>query len=100
MDTKRFTPESQTKPLLDRLEKYGDMDFSAVITIDDNALNFVLNQGRGLYAGIPLVFCGVNGFDALRQNLPLEATGVVSRINLQDTVSLALELKPILQLFM
>jgi len=42
--------------------KYGDIDFDAVIILDDAALDFMLRYSEELFPSVPMVFCGATTF--------------------------------------
>ena len=99
MDTKRNSPESRIPVVLDRMEHFRDMSFSLIFAVDDNALQFLADYGSSLFPSVPIVFCGINGYNSLKKDLPDYVTGVVSRINLADTAVLARNLIPRLKTF-
>ena len=64
MDTKRLFNAEYLKVLKGLFrEKYEDMLFDVIISTDDNAFNFLLEHRDNLFAGAPVVFCGVNNMD-------------------------------------
>lgn len=69
--------------------------FDAVITGDDDALRFVMTYREELFAGVPVVFEGVNNLQAAQQadRDPL-ITGVVEQISYTDNLDLALRITP------
>ena len=89
MDTKRFDPESRIPFVMDHLSSYPEDWFSLIIAVDDNALQFLIDHGQSLYPDTPVVFCGINGYEGMKSRLPAETSGVVSRVNLEDTLLLA-----------
>ncbi|WP_297088435.1 ABC transporter substrate binding protein [uncultured Draconibacterium sp.] len=97
MDSKRFfTAESNR--LFKELLQYklaNTFPYDAIITTDDNALNFVVDNQDSLFAGIPVVFCGVNDIAvALNQNSNPLVTGVVEAVSLKETVKIMVNLFP------
>jgi PAS domain S-box-containing protein len=61
MDTKRLSDETHLGNLRQLLEyKYRDTRFSAVLTTDNDAFNFLRKQRDALFAGVPVIFTGVN----------------------------------------
>ncbi|MCB9495098.1 MAG: histidine kinase, partial [Desulfobacteraceae bacterium] len=96
MDTKRF-PEAKNienfktnlKYKLDELPKYR-----LIITGDDNALQFVLNEQK-IFNDTPIVFLGVNNIEkALEQNSNPFITGVIESVSLKETIELISKLQP------
>jgi PAS domain S-box-containing protein len=95
MDTKRLdTPEYLE--LLRRLLalKYGGSVFDAVITSDNNALSFVIDNRRELFAGVPVIFCGVNDFTPAMLRGDTNVTGVVEEADFDETLEVAFRLRP------
>ena len=95
MDSKRYFGSAFNQALETFYrEKYRHTDFDAVITSDDNALNFALKHRSSLFPGTPIIFCGVNHYDEKRF-APLEGvTGIVESYDLAGTIDLALDLQP------
>jgi PAS domain S-box-containing protein len=78
-------------------EKGERLNFRAVIACDNDALDFVLDHQESWLAAIPVVFCGINGFntDLLRGRGRI--TGVVEQSDLDATLEVALRLNPALK---
>jgi signal transduction histidine kinase/ActR/RegA family two-component response regulator len=95
MDTKRFYSEAYTDMLRELYAfKYKDNGVDLVVASDDNAFRFALEHRGTIFAGIPLVFCGVNDFDpAMIEGVP-DVTGVTESIDHREIIELALELVP------
>lgn len=97
MDSKRF-PDSVSKSLFAdllsfKLSNYSSYD--AIISTDDNALNFVIEYQDKLFKDIPIVFCGINNAElAMMQNQNPWITGVMESISLRETIELMLGLYP------
>jgi len=69
--------------------------YDAVISSDDHAFNFVLQNQDSLFIDIPIVFCGVNNIDnALSQNKNPQVTGVVESVSMEETIELMVRLFP------
>lgn len=76
------------------LAKYGGFRFDVVLTSDNAAFRFALQHRDRLFPGVPIVFCGVNGW---RPGLfgPLQdVTGVAERLDPAGTLALALKVHP------
>ncbi len=95
MDTKFHIPEVLF-PQLEQLyrAKYEGCHFDLIITIDDNALNFLLPRRDLLFPGVPIVFCGLNNYTESRVEGIQGITGVAEAIDLVGTIELALDLHP------
>ncbi|MCP4717116.1 MAG: PAS domain-containing protein [Deltaproteobacteria bacterium] len=69
--------------------------YDLILTADDNALTFTLTYQEELFAGLPVVFFGVNNLDlAQKQNSNPKVTGVVEAISMLDTLQLMKKLHP------
>ena len=69
MDTKRFSSAAYYQVLFKFYrQKFENHKFDIVVVSDNNALNFSLDHRESLFPGVPIVFCGINGFrsDMLR----------------------------------
>ena len=69
LDTKRHPSKSYfeaIKPLLQY--KYANVPLDAVVTSDDNALIFALENRAVLFARSPIVFCGVNSLEVYQNS--------------------------------
>lgn len=97
MDTKRVNDETAYQLFYEglayRLSKVDPYD--AVILGDDAALRFALEYRDELFAGIPLIFEGVNDEELAREAAkdPL-ITGVLEKLSFQKNIELALSIYP------
>ncbi|MHC4865515.1 MAG: sensor histidine kinase [Planctomycetota bacterium] len=108
MDTKRFDDEAHYANLYTLFRnKSRQEQYDIIITIDNNALLFLLNYRDKLYPNVPIVFCGVDCYhNSMYESRPSETTieeilgehdlvtGVLEEFDRQATVELALELHP------
>ena len=97
MDSKRFTgPTTYNlfyKSLKNKLENGAKYD--ALLTADDDAFNFVLQNEDELFKNIPIVFFGVNNIKkAIKQNANPNVTGVVESVSMKETIELMIRLFP------
>lgn len=94
MDTRRIYTDAYFKQLAELYRlKYGGKKIDVIICSDDQALNFVLGLGKELFAGVPIVFCSVSGYDAaMRKGRQL--TGLLESIDIKATLDIALKLHP------
>lgn len=72
------------------LSKYKGQRFDLIIAMGDNALRFVNDTRSNLYPLTPLVFFA----SGVSPHRPANSTGVVARLNLGGSLSLALALQP------
>ncbi|MBN2231363.1 MAG: histidine kinase, partial [Deltaproteobacteria bacterium] len=95
MDTKRHHDDTYRQRLLDLYRcKFAGDSFDVVITVDNNAFDFLRRQRDELFPGTPVVFCGVNNFqDDMLTGLE-GFTGVVEKVDIRSTLSAAVRLHP------
>lgn len=96
MDTKRHHDpvylDTVVKTLL--VHKLSGQTFDLVMTSDDDAFEFVLQNRSRLFPKIPIVFCGVNTLDANRIPPQGGITGVSEEPSFFETLEAALDLQP------
>ena len=102
MDTKQFKPTvKRDKYLLDYYtNKYHDTVFDAIVTTDDNAINFIIkHQNEKIFKNIKVFFSGVNNLKLQNTLDKSQFTGVFEVknpiINLQIAKQLNKNLKTI-----
>ncbi|PKG33704.1 PAS domain-containing protein [Methanoregula sp.] len=95
MDAKKITSPEYQKLLFDSYRmKYANTRFDAIISLDDDAFRFLLENADVLFPKTPVFFCGVNNFeDSMLEGNPL-FTGVVETLSRNETIDLALALHP------
>ncbi len=83
-------------PLLKQLykEKYAHSAFAAIIATDNAALEFLRANRDELFPGVPVVFCGVNGYNAVMIEGFGNITGVAEDNDFLGLFELILELHP------
>lgn len=95
MDTKRHPePEFTYLNYLLLREKYRFTNFSAILTSDDNAFNFVRQYRKTLFPDTPIVFCGVNYLERPQGMAAENITGVIESYDIAGTVRAAADLVP------
>lgn len=71
---------------------FSDTRFDAVISLDDNAFDFLLKYGDELFPNTPVVFSGIYNFNkSIIGDHPL-FTGIVKSPDIQNTLDTALKL--------
>ena len=98
MDTKRqytSTYLSLLAPLL--AEKHRKHHYDIVIVSDNNAFDFILNQGQSIFKDVPVVFCGVNYFNKDQIKGYSHITGVNEQADLAANFNLIQRLHPTLE---
>ena len=74
--------------------KFKNTKFDVVITLDDNAFEFLRKYGDTLIPNTPVVFCGVNNFNkSMISDHPL-FTGLAKSADIQSTIDIGLKLNP------
>ena len=93
MDTKRINDEEYYSILLKTFKhKFAGLHFDVVISIDNNALNFLTKHRDELFPDTPVAFCGVNNFDPAMLAGTQGFTGATESIAVQETLEAALKL--------
>jgi len=93
MDSKRLYDKEQRNKLYELFKyKFRQNSFDVVIASDNDALSFIVEHHKELFAFTPVVFCGINNFqDSMLKGLDL-FTGVVEEIDIKSTLEVALKL--------
>jgi two-component system, cell cycle sensor histidine kinase and response regulator CckA len=94
MDAKYFSDPALLNQFEDILRRQYQIRFDAIICTDDPALDFILERRDRLFPGIPLVFCGVNGFEPSRLAGQEGITGVNEEISVSETLDAILQILP------
>ena len=96
LDAKRHPEEEYLDRMAELLQmKYRDpKEIDVIICSDDQALNFLLNRNETLFSGVPVVFCGVNGYSPEMRHRGRPLTGVIEAIDPKRTLEAALRLQP------
>ncbi len=92
-------PDSANVPYGRRLtellrEKYAGRRIDVVVTARMEALNYLLQNRKALFPGVPLVFTDIARQDVADKPLPPDATGAFLVMEGQKTVDVALDLHP------
>jgi len=96
MDWKAYPTPENLQYLHDYMKyKYKQKTIDLILTTDDAALSFALENREELFNSAPVVFCGVNkkGVEDLtagRQNV----TGIVEQVDLEGTIRAAMKINP------
>lgn len=97
MDTKRVDDAFSQQQFYDGLAyRMSQVEpYEAVILGDDAALLFAMEHQEELFAGIPLIFLGVNDVELAKEasENPL-ITGVIEKLSVEKNIQLALTLYP------
>lgn len=96
MDTKRVPGNDEYFTQLHDIYKlkYTHAHFDLIVSLDNDAFNFLRKYHQDLFPNTPVVFCGVNEFDPIIiQDHPL-FTGVSETFDVEATLRLAIMLHP------
>ncbi|MBW9145827.1 sensor histidine kinase [Clostridium sp. CM027] len=74
--------------------KFRSTKFDVVITLDDNAFEFLQKYGDTLFPKTPVVFCGVYNFNKSMINANPLFTGLSKSPDIQSTIDVGLKLHP------
>ena len=74
--------------------KYAGNRPDLIVAVMEPSLDFLLRHGEALFAGIPIVFCGVDPSDIDRKALRSNVTGVLVKRTFAPTLEIALRLQP------
>ena len=95
MDAKRFFDDRYFQLLAGTYkEKYGRIPPDVVIAADNDAFDFVRQRREELFAGVPVVFCGINNYHHAMIAGYNRITGIVEETDLTSTIEVALKLHP------
>ncbi len=95
MDTKRREDAQYLEQLAELYRsKYANVTFSLILTSDDHAYGFALQRRHELFSGAPLVFCGVNRWQAVAADRPAGVTGVAEQADWHETLAVARRSRP------
>jgi two-component system, cell cycle sensor histidine kinase and response regulator CckA len=94
MDTKKYLYDPINISLFKLYsEKFVNETFDVIIVSDNYAYNFVIEHREVLFKDIPLVFCGMNNFEAADVSSG-NLTGIVETFDLISTLNVARKLHP------
>lgn len=97
LDSKRFPAPESLKLFRDSLAyKLSNLQpYDVIVTSDDNALRFALDNRAELFPHTPVVFCGVNNLELARSlDADEGVTGVTEAVSLKETLQAILKLFP------
>lgn len=96
MDWKTYPTEQNLQHLHKYMKyKYLQKQIDIIISTDDAALKFALDNRDELFDGAPVIFCGVNfaGVEALTSGKK-DVTGVVEKVYAEGAIKAALSINP------
>lgn len=96
MDWKNYNSQHNWKYLFNYYKyKYQSKQIDLVMVTDDVALKFALEYRQTIFAGTPIVFCGVNEESAASLLTGRSGvTGVIEEVNPAETIQFAMKVNP------
>lgn len=95
MDTKRFPGQMHRNFLFAQYRhKYAERRFDAIITSDNNALDFLFRRRTDIFGDTPVVFTGINNFNPTSLQGHPAITGVAEHPDYAETFAIARRLHP------
>lgn len=96
MDSRRFNDDPvYNEKMKDMLRyKYEAFQPDILITSDDSAYHFMLENREALFPGKPLVFCGLNVFDPELIKDKLDITGILEGMAIEENLKLIQQMQP------
>lgn len=91
MDAKRYRNDNYEEQVANWFaKKYQGMNFSAVLTTDDDAFNFFMKYHSKLFPEAALFFCGKGTFDeSLLKSHPRPIRGIIEYMDMVSNIKLA-----------
>ena len=95
LDAKRYENEEMQTVLFDYFKaKFVRDRFDLIITSDNNALAFALKYRSRLFAGVPIVFCGINNYTPSMIEGQPAITGIAETVAFKDNMDIIRRLHP------
>ena len=95
IDYQRYQDESYEESLAETVHReYRDSKPDVVVTVDYEALMFMMGYRDRIFRGAPIVFTGVTARELDGKTLSPGVTGLEGSIGLRETIDLALRLQP------
>nr|WP_307905939.1 hypothetical protein [Clostridium botulinum] len=93
MNTESFSGDEYIKNLYTFYnKKFANKHFDLILSIDDDAFNFLKKYSKSLFPNTPIVFSGVTNFDkSILKDLPM-FTGITENLAIKETIDVALSL--------
>ncbi|MBI9036175.1 MAG: PAS domain-containing protein, partial [Bacteroidales bacterium] len=95
LDTKRNPQVAYRKKLAELYkEKLHTIPYEVIITVDNNALDFVKKYQDQYFKDIPVVFCGINHFKEADREGTQNVSGITEDVDYKSTIDLILKVHP------
>jgi signal transduction histidine kinase len=95
MDLSRFKSDTYSARFRDYLRsKYAGRKIDVAVAAMGPSLEFLVTDGKDVFPGTPIVFCGIDKRELDSLVLPSDATGVLVKRQFHPTLEVALRLHP------
>lgn len=95
MDSKRYSLDRINEILFQYYRfKFRNTRFDLIVTSDNNAYEFIIKHGEGLFPEVPIVFCGINDVNAADVPMRERMTGILEEFDVPANISIAARLHP------
>ncbi|WP_321494932.1 ATP-binding protein [uncultured Desulfobacter sp.] len=95
LDAKRYENEQMQTILFNYFSaKFARDKFDLIITSDNNALDFALRYRTQLFAGAPIVFCGINNYHPSIIEGQRAITGIAETVAFKENMRIIRRLHP------
>ncbi len=95
MDTKHQYNEEYLDSFTELLKNKASLhNFQLIITTDNNAFDYIINEGRSMFGYTPVVFCGLNYPEDMLEKAGSHVTGIIEEVNFEENIDLIHTLHP------
>lgn len=93
LDTRKMLDQTYYSKLAEMYkDKFKYIKFDVIICSDNEALFFIEKNRLELFEGVPVVFCGINGYEKSLLGGDRNITGITEELEISETVESALKL--------
>lgn len=94
LDTKRYSVDEMFPLMTTLLARKGTKRFDVIVVTDNNALSFLMKYREAYFAGIPVVFVGINSFSKAMIGADNLITGIAESTDPDANFQLLLKMHP------
>lgn len=94
LDAQRVPHDSFDNTALVLRQRYTQREPAAVITVDDDALHFLIEHAKDLFVDVPIAYCGINDVTAYDPIKISSMTGISESPDFAGSLQLALTIFP------
>lgn len=93
LDTRKMLDETYYSKLAEMYkDKFKYIKFDVTICSDNEALFFIEKNRFELFNGVPVIFCGINGYEKSLLQGDKNVTGIIEELGITETVESALKI--------